>query len=252
LSGWLILTVVIPLILFVFFLFFLAIAYSPIRNLIPGYPTTEIRQKIISNAEKIDSLNRAIASWDGYFNSIQSLVNGETDSIESITINVDSIGYISDLEDFLALEDSIFRAEIEQENMLRLSVKNKVTISENTYLYPPLKGKITSGFDAKTKHFGIDIQVSTSPIVTATFDGMIIFSGWTLSDNYVVYIQHNNNLISVYKGNSTTFKSIGERVNAGEAIASVSAQGDGIQNNILHFELWQNGVPIDPTIYIQF
>jgi murein DD-endopeptidase MepM/ murein hydrolase activator NlpD len=149
-------------------------------------------------------------------------------------------------------EDSIFRAEMERENMSRLSVKNKPVISENLHFYPPLKGEIISAFDVKTKHFGVDIKVGISPIVKATLDGMVIFSGWTLSDHYVVQIQHSNNLISIYKGNSTVFKSAGERVSAGDVIATTGAIADGTKENTLHFELWQNGIPIDPTIYIQF
>jgi hypothetical protein len=252
LSGWLVLSVVIPLIAVVFFLFFLAIAYTPVRNLIPGYPTGATRQEIVNNAEKIDSLINAVAAWEGYFNSIQLFVTGETDSIENIAINVDSIGNVPIIQYSLSLEDSSFRAEIERENMSRISVKTKTVVPDNVYLYQPLKGEIISKFDVKTKHFGIDIKGEISPIVKSTLDGMVIFSGWTLSDHYVVQIQHSNNLISIYKGNSTVFKSAGERVNAGEAIATVGATVDGTKNYMLHFELWQNGIPIDPTIYIQF
>jgi murein DD-endopeptidase MepM/ murein hydrolase activator NlpD len=121
-----------------------------------------------------------------------------------------------------------------------------------TYLYPPLKGKIKTPFNASSKHFGVDIQVMTSSIVTATLDGIIIFSNWTVSDDYVIQIQHSNNLISIYKGNSTpAFKTVGERVNAGEAIATVGSTSP-TKDISLHFELWLNGVPLDPTIYIQF
>ncbi|MDR1347774.1 MAG: M23 family metallopeptidase [Prevotellaceae bacterium] len=251
LSGWLVLSIIIPVILIAFFLFFLVIAYTPIRNLIPGYPNSTIRQRIISNAEKLDSLENAVASWEGYFNSIQSFVSGEIDSITNENINLDSIINTTIAEYPLLPEDSVFREEIEQEEISRLSTKNKNIIFENMYLYPPLKGEIITLFDANTKQFGIDIKASTSPIVTATFDGMIIFAGWTPNDNYVVQIQHGNNLISIYKGNSTVFKSTGERVNSGEAIASVGT-ANGAKGNCLHFELWQNGIPIDPTIYIQF
>ncbi|MDR3287653.1 MAG: M23 family metallopeptidase [Prevotellaceae bacterium] len=253
LSGWLVLSVVIPVIAAVFFLFFLFIAYTPVRNLIPGYPTNSTRQKIISNAEKLDSLENAIASWEGYFNSIQSFVTGETDSIINENLNVDSLINTPGATEYTLLpEDSIFRSEIEQEEIARLSVKNKSPIFENMYLYPPLKGEITTLFDANKKYFGIDIKATTSPIVTATLDGMIIFSGWTFNDNYVVQIQHNNNLISIYKGNATVIKSVGERVNAGEAIANVGTNTNPAKNNVLHFELWQNGIPIDPTTYIHF
>jgi murein DD-endopeptidase MepM/ murein hydrolase activator NlpD len=253
LSGWLVFSIVIPVILICFFLFFLLIAYTPFRNLIPGYPDNATRQKIISNAIKLDSLENTIISWEGYFNSIQSFVMGETDSVISEDIKIDSalfntagvVAYV------LSPEDSIFRAEIEQEEIARLSVKNKSAVLENLYMYPPLKGEIITRFDANKKHFGIDINVTKNSIVTATLDGMIIFSGWTLNDNYVIQIQHSNNLISIYKGNSAAFKSTGERVNAGEAIATVGAT-NAAKENALHFELWQNGVPIDPTIYIQF
>ncbi|MDR0754905.1 MAG: M23 family metallopeptidase [Prevotellaceae bacterium] len=251
LSGWLVLSIIMPVILIVFFLFFLFIAYTPIRNIIPGYPSSVIRQRIINNAEKLDSLENAIASWEGYFNSIQSFVSGEIDSIGNENINLDSTVNTTFTEYPLLPEDSAFRAEIEQEHISRLSTNNKNIISENMYLYPPLKGEIISSFDANKKQFGINIKATASPIVTATFDGMIIFSGWTPNDNYVIQIQHSNNLISIYTGNNTTFKSTGERVNAGEAIASVGIT-NAVKDSYLHFELWQNGIPVDPTIYIQF
>lgn len=251
LSGWLVLSIIIPIIIMVFFLFFLIIAYTPIRSFIPGYPSNTIRQKIISNAEKLDSLENAIVSWERYFNSIQAFVSGDIDSITNESINLDSVINTTIAEYALLPEDSIFRTEIEQEEFSRLSTKNKNTIFENFYLYPPLKGEIITPFDANKKQFGIGIKASTSSIVTATFDGMIIFSEWTPDDNYIIQIQHSNNLISIYKGNSTAFKSTGERVNSGEAIATAGT-ANGVQGNYLHFELWQNGIPVDPTIYIQF
>ena len=142
--------------------------------------------------------------------------------------------YVSQV--LIPTEDSIFRAELEQEEIARLSVKNKSAVLENLYMYPPLKGEIINRFDVNKKQFGIDIKVTANSIVTATLDGMIIFSGWTLNDNYVVQIQHSNNLISIYKGNSTTFKSTGERVNAGEAIATAGT-ANAAKDNYLHFEL---------------
>jgi murein DD-endopeptidase MepM/ murein hydrolase activator NlpD len=251
LSGWLVLSIIIPIAVIVFFLFFFLIAYTPIRNLIPGYPNNTIRQKIISNAEKLDSLENEIASWERYFYSIQTFVSGEIDSIVNETVNLDSIINTSINEYPHLPEDSIFRAEIEQEEISRLSTKNRSQIFESMYLYPPLKGEIITSFDANKRKFGINIKATTSPIVTATLDGMIIFSGWMPNDNYVVQIQHSNNLISIYKGNSTTFKSTGERVSAGEAISTVGTTNT-TKDHYLHFELWQNGIPIDPTIYIQF
>ncbi|MDR2292814.1 MAG: M23 family metallopeptidase [Prevotellaceae bacterium] len=251
LSGWLVLSIIIPVIFIVFFLFFLFISYTPMRNLIPGYPDSAIRQRIINNAEKLDSLEAAIASWERYFNSIQSFVAGEIDSIGNENFTLDSIINTTFTEYPMLPEDSAFLAEIEQENIARLSTSNKNIISENIYLYPPLKGEIISYFDPNKRQFGINIKATASPIVTATFDGMIIFSGWTLNDDYVIQIQHSNNLISIYKGNNTIFKSTGERVNAGEAIATVGIT-NAAKDNHLHFELWQNGIPVDPTIYIQF
>jgi len=252
LSGWLVLSVIIPIILIVFFLFFLFTAYTPLRNLIPGYPNSETRQKIIYNAEQIDSLENKIAMWEYYFNSIQAFVSGETDSIVNDNMNVDSIINTTLAEYRLPPEDVVLRSEIEQEESSRLQVvPDKKMSFDETYFYPPLKGKITAPFDATKKHFGIDIQVMTSTTVTATLDGIIVFSNWTLSDDFVVQVQHSNNLISIYKGNSAVFKNVGERVSAGEAIAVVGTTNP-TKDILLHFELWNDGVAIDPTTHIQF
>ena len=253
LSGWLVLSIIIPIILFVLFLFFFLIAYTPLRNLVPGYPNSETRQKIIYNTEQIDSLENKVAMWEYYFNSIQAFVSGETDSIVNDNMNIDSLINTTLAEYKLPPEDAEFRADIEQEELSRLQVNNngkKISFSE-TYFYPPLKGKIITPFNAAAKQFGIDIQVMTNTIVTSTLDGIVIFSNWTLNDDFVVQIQHSNNLISIYKGNSAVFKNVGERVSAGEAIAVVGTTNP-TKDILLHFELWNNGVAIDPTTYIQF
>jgi murein DD-endopeptidase MepM/ murein hydrolase activator NlpD len=253
LSGWLVLSIIIPVVVLIFFLFFLSIAYTPLRNLIPGYPNSETRQKIINNAAQIDSLESKVASWERYFNSIQAFVMGETDSIINESINVDSIINTTVGEFKLTPEDLAFRSEMENEELSRLSVNEKsANLNGTAYMYPPIKGEIVTKFDISTKHFGLDIQPLTSPIVMSTLDGIVIFSEWTLNDNYVIQIQHANNLISIYKGNSTVLKSVGDRVNAGEAIATIGITPNVKHKNKLHFELWQNGVPVDPTIYINF
>ena len=76
--------------------------------------------------------------------------------------------------------------------------------------------------------------------------------GWTVETGYVIYIQHENDLISVYKHNSVLLKKTGNVVKAGDAIAIIGNSGELTTGPHLHFELWHNGTPIDPQTYIVF
>ena len=124
-------------------------------------------------------------------------------------------------------------------------------ISSFTF-FTPLRGIVTSKFDPATKHYGVDIVSVQNEAIKATLDGVVIFSGWTLETGYTVIIQHENDLISVYKHNSVLLKDQGSFVKAGDAIAIVGSSGEYSTGPHLHFEIWYNGVPVNPTDFIKF
>ena len=205
------------------------------------------------NAVRLDSLENEIRMRDQYFQNIRALVAGEEpDNLVNLS---DTSIEISDVDFSKSMEDSILRIQIEQEEQYNLSVltlKSSPRDLASIHFFTPAKGLVTRSFKANENHFGTDIGAEPNEVVKATLDGTITMDGWTVETGYVIYIQHANNLISVYKHNSVLLKKTGTVVKAGDAIAIIGNSGELTTGPHLHFELWHNGTPIDPQSYIVF
>jgi murein DD-endopeptidase MepM/ murein hydrolase activator NlpD len=232
------------------------IAFTNLREFIPGYPDGNMRRNIIMTAYRLDSLENELHLRDQYFNNINAIISGKepvdfqslqdtSKSYENITFNKSA-------------EDSLLRIQIEQEEQYNLSTSeyeenNKGSKIINQHFFTPLKGVVTSKFNPVDNHFGTDIVAESNTIVSAVLDGTVIMAGWTLETGYVIGIQHGNNIISVYKHNAELLKDIGTVVKAGETISIIGNSGELYTSGThLHFELWHNGTPIDPEQYIIF
>lgn len=228
------------------------IAFTPLREYIPGYSSTQLKQQATELAYKTDSIQRVLYLNEQYFASIKQVLTGDLDSKE---INRDSIMDIVrvDLENIdlsPSREDSLLRERVAQEDKYNIfeSSANLIT----SVLFPPVNGPISGPYDIKNKHYAVDIVVAENTPVKATADGTVIFAEWTAQTGFVIIIEHQNNLISVYKHNSKLIKQQGDLVRAGEVIASAGSTGDLSTGAHLHFELWSNGYPVNPTNFIDF
>ncbi|MBZ9628782.1 M23 family metallopeptidase [Psychroflexus sp. CAK57W] len=231
----------------------LLIAFTPIREYIPGYSSTALKNKATRLTLTVDSLTTVVNKNSAYFQSIRNMLIGEVDSLdmkqaytlqETKSIDPDTINMSA------SQQDSILRAKVEQED--KYSLLERATFNTNFTLFPPVSGRISDVYDAEEKHFAVDIVTEKNEPVKATLDGTVIFAEWTVETGYVVIIEHNLGLISVYKHNSSLLKSQGDLVTAGEAIAVVGDTGEFSYGPHLHFELWVDGYPVNPSDYINF
>ena len=118
--------------------------------------------------------------------------------------------------------------------------------------YRPTRGMISSHFDADKKHYGTDIAANPNESVLATLDGTVILSTYTAETGYLIEVQHNQDFVSVYKHCGSLLKRVGDKVQAGEAIALVGNSGTLTTGPHLHFELWHKGIAVNPEKYIVF
>lgn len=229
------------------------IAFTPLREFIPGYPNEDMRRTIVINSMRLDSLEKQIRMRDQYFANLNNLISGK-EQIKYETPQDSSKTY-KNINFTKSIHDSLLRQRIEEEEQFNfsVSVNNKVenSISE-MHFFPPVKGIITNNYDAKESHFGIDIVGSPNEVVKATLDGTVIMATWTLETGNIIQIQHQNNIVSVYKHNANLLKKVGNQVKAGDAIAIIGNSGELSTGPHLHFELWYNGKPINPVEYIIF
>lgn len=229
------------------------IAFTPIREFIPGYPDGNMRRNIINNVYKLDSLEYELEIRDRYFESINTIIRGGTPI--SYENSQDSAVRYQEITFDKSEHDSLLRQQIEEEELFNLSIltntSNKTDFS-SIHFYPPIRGLVTNSFNPNENHYGTDIVTASNKVVVATLDGTVTIANWTLETGYVIQIQHDNNLMSIYKHNSELLKKVGNHVTAGEAIAIIGNSGELTSGPHLHFELWHTGTPIDPEDYVAF
>jgi hypothetical protein len=234
----------------------LLISFTPLREFIPGYPNAQTRRAIVQNALKADSLEHTIRMWDFHLNNIQRIVSGQEPLQPENLMASSSPGDTSVKVSFsqsISKEDSLLREEVLRQEKFNLGSSNRrIEQIEGLHFFPPVKGVISNGYNMATNHPFIDIAAPANSVVSAVLDGTVVFAAWTEETGFTIQIQHESDLISIYKHNSKLLKKSGDKVSAGMAIGLVGNTGTLSSGYHLHFELWHKGAPVDPTKYIKF
>lgn len=230
------------------------IAFTPLREYIPGYADFNTRQVLRELALKADSLERDLRQKDLYIHNIRNIVEGREP--EDILPEMPA-----DQESFLleslprSAEDSLLRAEMESlgaSSWWDGVEAGPQTVIQSYFFFPPVQGLVTNHFDPASGHYGIDVVADENTAIKAILDGSVLFASWTVETGYTLGIQHAGNLVSIYKHNSALLKQEGHFVRAGDAIAIIGSTGLYSSGTHLHFELWYNGNPVNPLDFIVF
>ncbi len=230
----------------------LLVAFTSLREYIPGYASTDLRRQAVELLEVTDSLSRVIDYNDRYVERIRGVLSGQyaPSEIEIDSIDLPFVLDTTTIELSPIREDSLLRAQVALEDRYNLFENNKAAF--DTALFSPLSGMITQAFDPEIKHYAIDITAVQDAPVKSIAAGTVVFSEWTSDTGYVIMVQHKNGMLSVYKHNGSLLKNQGDAVLAGEVIAAVGDTGEFSTGPHLHFELWENDRPVNPLNYIDF
>ncbi|MDD2412098.1 MAG: M23 family metallopeptidase [Bacteroidales bacterium] len=262
----------ITLSLFLIFLTTILIAYTPLREYIPGYASVGLKQDVYNLKQRADSLSRDANQKEVYLSNLMKILNDEVIDSESNYQNIGTEEQVKTEKVNVnpaalspSAQDSIFRKEVEgQIKYFGTNISTKASSAgdqlfsdskkslKNIFFFTPVSGYISNVFNPTINHYGIDIVTNTNEPVRSVLDGYVIMAEWTIKTGNVIAIQHPNNLISVYKHNASLLKRQGARVEAGETIAIVGNSGKLSSGPHLHFELWHNGIPVDAREFISF
>lgn len=230
----------------------LLLFYSPLKKLMPGYVSPEVRRQIVEASIRVDSLHEAVQRHQLYVMNIQDILRGK--------VKIDSISTIDSLT-VLRSEDLMGRTERENEFVRKYEETEKYNLTSQTlrksdmeglHFYPPIRGLLSDAFNPAELHFGVDVLATNDKNVNAVLDGTVLMSGYTANNGYVVVVQHVGNLVSVYKHLSSILVREGEKVKSGEVLGIAGLQGVKSEQPYLHIELWHKGNALDPTQYISF
>lgn len=237
------------------------IAFTPLREWIPGYTDTRMVEQTYENAKKIDSLETQLENQEWMIATMQSVLRGEKFPSEPEAPQSDSAATLQQLAVAYRhiKEDSLLRLEVEREdNRYQVKESSVSTLSSTSDASPtithlfftPLKGNVLTPYSAS--HHGVDIAGDATRAVCAAYSGTVIFAGFTAEWGHVIALQHPGNVITVYQNNGSLLKQQGDAVRAGEPIAYVGNGGRRELGAYLHFEIWVGGVAVNPEEYISF
>ncbi len=233
-------------------MFWFLFAHTGLKHHIPGYPSADFLSDELETEALIDSIGEAAAVNELYYQNLRAILAGETVQ----EINFDSLKRVAKettLDYKITPADSAAREQISKENQFDIEKpSSKQRFLEQELLFKPTEGVVSDGIDFKKGHFGIDISAPADARVKAILSGTVVFSGFTAGGGNEVHVQHDYNLISIYKHNSAVLKKPGELVTAGESIAIVGNTGEHSNGTHLHFEMWRKGVPLDPAEFFSF
>jgi Membrane proteins related to metalloendopeptidases len=238
------------------------ISVTPLKYYIPGYTTLEEHKLYLKVSAQMDSLSMLVHQNQQYLDNFYNVINDNITEDENSMSAGKSKAASHELterkeEEMEAMREVDMQAEdllanhlkSEEENS-KLPVSHRADIS-NITLYTPTTGILIQEFDAASNHYGIDIQNKKNTIITSVAEGIVIYTGFDPMNGNTIVIQHPGNIISIYKHNEVLLKSVGAKVNMGEAIAKMGSSGQNrMQSAHLHFELWYNGFPVNPLDYI--
>jgi murein DD-endopeptidase MepM/ murein hydrolase activator NlpD len=238
-------------------LVFALVAYTPLKVFIPGYADFDTRQIITEMWFKVDSLEQEVLIRNNYIQNIRRILNDDVEEYSKVPYKpLDSAAHGQNTAEYQkSVEDSLLRLEFEGDenyNVYYQEEEKKRGIFRELAIYPPVSGLITEKFDHNSGHYAVDIVAKPNTGVKAILDGVVIFTDWNINTGYVIIVQHANNIVSIYKHNSSLLKKDGNFVRAGEPIAIIGDTGELTTGPHLHFELWHDGNPLNPEEFIVF
>lgn len=247
--------------IFLFFVVILAIllaitiyiiAFTSVKEMIPGYNAPQLKRELKNLAVKTDSLEQLVRINDQYQKNLRAILEGREPEPLDVNENRNN-DYKQPTLLAPSKDDSLLRKKVEREDRFNtFPLASTKTSLERQSFFAPLEGIITSKFDVATQHFGIDIVAPENTTIKSSLKGTVIFADWTNDAGYVMLVQHNDQLITVYKHNSSLLKKVGASVKSGEAIAIIGNSGELSSGPHLHFEIWHQGRPLDPSLYVLF
>lgn len=236
------------------------IFFTPVKRYVPGYGDVSGDRELIRLNRKVAEMEKELAAFRTYSENVRRMLSGDVQTekdvpkLKSSDMQADSASTPPEMP---AVDEEL-RREVALGD-LGMAAREPRTSNfsprdvplEQMFFSPPIKGKISAGFEADKKHLGVDVIAPQNTAIKSAMDGYVFFSDWTLETGNTIGIQHANNVITFYKHNSALLKKTGSFVKAGEAIAIIGNTGTKTDGPHLHFELWYKGKPVNPTDYIK-
>jgi len=223
----------------------LLIAYTPLREYIPGYASTKLRREALHLSTQVDSLELVVNYHEKQWSTVRRLLTNEP-LPDSVVSEAPSAQADPNKLKPTASEQK-FREQQEVQDQYRLT--RRPNVQARASLIPPVAGTLVEKYAPARGHLGVGWSVSSGTTIKCALDGTVVQADWSPDLGHFLWVQHANNTLTFYSQNAQVLKKRGARVRAGEALA-ISGKGLRNASAAVHFELWMNGQPVNPLVYL--
>ena len=215
------------------------LAFTPLRELIPGYTNTRMAKQTYLNAQIVDSLERQVAAQEELLVDIQDVMLGRDPAQRHAAATA--------VSDSAKVNPTPYTRS-EADSLLRIEM---VTRGGDMHYAIPLKGTVERKYNESSRFYGVDIVAKNGEKVQSIQDGVVLWAIDDKAEGTTMVIQHPFNFFSLYRGKGKLLKAVGDEVMAGEAVMQLSPL-KGEKEIRLHFEMRQDGQPVDPRDFIKW
>ena len=242
--------------LFLLLLAILFVAYTPVLDIFPGYRTSAERthDELVQSVMRIDSMERRMNEMLTYNENIAMIMEGRTPVVRTPLSDNDTVKLDKTLippSEF----DSLLRAQMEGdgEYSLARTLQNRAQGDGRLIFASPVEGIITRHFSRDDNYLGVGIQSSPNAPVTSIDDGTILDVVTGGESGTVVVVQHFNGFVSIYRNLAQVLVTKGQSVKSRQVLGYNAMPEVGDKTNpLFELEIWNEGKPVDPEIYIVF
>lgn len=223
---------------------------TPLGGLLYSTDDAEIRAQILEVTQKAISLEDSLRLQDMQLQEMKNIIRLSVDTTLAMDERFEEYfneGNLSQNSDFMTFEQSRTFDKLSQNEILFSNVSKTAPDFPAKY---PVQGSLTRRYLPDEEHYGLDIATKNNELVINIADGSVFNSSWTINNGYVISIQHGGGVVTTYKHLSKLNKKEGDLVLEGDILGQIGNAGVLSTGPHLHFEIWKNGVPQDPEIYL--
>ncbi|WP_421774346.1 M23 family metallopeptidase [Gracilimonas sp.] len=223
---------------------------TPLGGLLYSTDDAEIRAQILEVTEKAIALEDSLRQRDMQLREMKNIIRLSIDTTLAMDERFDNL---FDPNDPFRNSDFINFDEAGQFNRLSQNEVLFSNVSKTAPDFPakyPVQGSLTRGYIPDDEHYGLDIATKNNEPVINIADGAVFNSSWTINNGYVISVQHSEGVVTTYKHLSKLNKKEGDLVLKGDILGEIGNAGVLSTGPHLHFEIWKNGVPQNPEVYL--
>lgn len=220
---------------------------TPLSSIYQKQIDDRFRDEVISINERVEALQDSLYAREVQLNDLKEFIRTVPDTNFAVSSNF--VGE-SEATSQNTYTNPAMVPTFEMLNQTEIISSTRISNAPDFPSFYPIDGTLTQEFSSEEGHYGIDLAANSNTEFRSIAGGTVVNTSWTINYGYVIYVQHSGGIMSVYKHGARLLKEQGDVVMKGDLLGLVGNSGVLSSGSHLHLEIWKNGVPQNPRMYL--